>query len=140
MFFETGYILQQCALANNIEHFKMVLESVSCTEDDLLYTDVETGGFSIALFSNLLHRFVNLISLDFHDYFVSALVIYLEYTKPNHIFHMLPKFIAKISQLFTKNSFFRRSDHKSKPLQIYQITKTFNIRQGSFKSMVQPSY
>ena len=43
MFFETGYILQQCALANNIEHFKMVLESVSCTEEDLLYTDVETG-------------------------------------------------------------------------------------------------
>jgi hypothetical protein len=59
MFRETGYILQQvcshlasaafiqlmchfqsqCALANNGEHFKMVLESVSCSEEDLLYTD-----------------------------------------------------------------------------------------------------
>ena len=43
MFFETGYILQQCALANNTQHFKLVLESPSCTEEDLLYTDVETG-------------------------------------------------------------------------------------------------
>ena len=43
MFVETGYILQQCALANNIDHFKMVLESVSCTEEDLLYVDPETG-------------------------------------------------------------------------------------------------
>ena len=43
MFFETGYILQQCALANNAEHFKMVLESVSCSEEDLLYVDPETG-------------------------------------------------------------------------------------------------
>ena len=33
----------QCALANNVEHFKMVLESVSCTEEDLLFTDAETG-------------------------------------------------------------------------------------------------
>ena len=44
MFFETGYILQQCALANNTDHFKMVLESVSCSEEDLLYVDPETGG------------------------------------------------------------------------------------------------
>ena len=43
MFSETGYILQQCALANNSEHFKMVLESVSCTAEDLLYVDPETG-------------------------------------------------------------------------------------------------
>ena len=43
MFLETGYILQQCALANNTEHFKMVLESVSCSEEDLLYVDPETG-------------------------------------------------------------------------------------------------
>ena len=43
MFFETGYILQQCALANNTDHFKMVLESVSCSEEDLLYVDPETG-------------------------------------------------------------------------------------------------
>jgi hypothetical protein len=27
LFNETGYILQQCALANNISHFKMVMES-----------------------------------------------------------------------------------------------------------------
>ena len=43
MFSETGYILQQCALANNSEHFKMVLDSVSCTAEDLLYVDSETG-------------------------------------------------------------------------------------------------
>ena len=46
MFSETGYILQQCALANNAEHFKMVLESVSCSEEDLLYVDPETGNFN----------------------------------------------------------------------------------------------
>ena len=43
MFVETGYILQQCALANNTEHFKMVLESVSCSEEDLFFADPETG-------------------------------------------------------------------------------------------------
>ena len=43
MFSETGYILQQCALANNSEHFKMVLDSVSCSPEDLLYVDSETG-------------------------------------------------------------------------------------------------
>ena len=36
-------LISQCALANNVEHFKMVLESVSCTEEDLLFTDAETG-------------------------------------------------------------------------------------------------
>jgi len=56
MFFETGYILQQCALANNIEHFKMVLESVSCTEDDLLYTDVETGDNPVMIAAKLRHK------------------------------------------------------------------------------------
>ena len=40
---KTGYILQQCALANNIAHFKMVMDSVSCTDEDLLYQDAETG-------------------------------------------------------------------------------------------------
>ena len=49
MFLETGYILQQCALANNKEHFKMVLESVSCSEEDLLYVDPETGEFSLTI-------------------------------------------------------------------------------------------
>ena len=43
LFFKTGYILQQCALANNIAHFKMVMESVSCTDEDLNYQDPETG-------------------------------------------------------------------------------------------------
>ena len=43
LFFKTGYILQQCALANNISHFKMVMESVSCTDEDLNYQDPETG-------------------------------------------------------------------------------------------------
>jgi len=56
MFFETGYILQQCALANNIEHFKMVLESVSCTEEDLLYTDVETGDNPVMIAAKLRHK------------------------------------------------------------------------------------
>jgi len=56
MFFETGYILQQCALANNIDHFKMVLESVSCTEEDLLYTDVETGDNPVMIAAKLRHK------------------------------------------------------------------------------------
>ena len=43
LFFETGYILQQCALTNNIAHFKMVMESVSCTDKDLIYEDAATG-------------------------------------------------------------------------------------------------
>ena len=41
--------ISQCALANNVEHFKMVLESVSCTEEDLLFTDAETGSFVTSL-------------------------------------------------------------------------------------------
>ena len=45
--FLIGYILQQCALANNIQHFKMVMESVSYKEEDLMYTDPETGIFVI---------------------------------------------------------------------------------------------
>ena len=45
MFCETGYILQQCALANNSEHFKLVFESVSCPPEDLNYVDSETGEF-----------------------------------------------------------------------------------------------
>ena len=53
LFFKTGYILQQCALANNIAHFKMVMESVSCTDEDLNYQDPETGDF---LFRYLLAR------------------------------------------------------------------------------------
>ena len=58
MFFETGYILQQCALANNTDHFKMVLESVSCSEEDLLYVDPETGGLCcpIVFTSSIKHR------------------------------------------------------------------------------------
>merc|ERR1719458_44007 len=56
MFHQTGYILQQCALANNVEHFKMVLESVSCTEDDLLYTDVETGDNPVMIAAKLRHK------------------------------------------------------------------------------------
>jgi len=56
MFFETGYILQQCALANNAEHFKMVLESVSCSEEDLLYVDPETGDNPVMIAAKLRHK------------------------------------------------------------------------------------
>ena len=47
LFTETGYILQQCALANNVSHFKMVLESPSCTEVDFKYQDTETGEYHV---------------------------------------------------------------------------------------------
>merc|ERR1719225_1975071 len=56
MFHQTGYILQQCALANNVEHFKMVLESVSCTEEDLLFTDAETGDNPVMIAAKLRHK------------------------------------------------------------------------------------
>jgi len=56
LFNETGYILQQCALANNISHFKMVMESVSCTEEDLLYQDVETGDNPVMIAAKLRHN------------------------------------------------------------------------------------
>jgi len=56
LFFETGYILQQCALANNINHFKMVMESVSCSNDDLLYQDAETGDNPVMIAAKLRHK------------------------------------------------------------------------------------
>ncbi len=40
LFNETGYILQQCALANNISHFKMVMES----GEKLLYKMIMESG------------------------------------------------------------------------------------------------
>ena len=64
MFSETGYILQQCALANNSQHFKMVLDSVSCTAEDLLYVDSETGEeYSFSLNSNNKASLVFIVSL-----------------------------------------------------------------------------
>jgi len=56
LFFETGYILQQCALANNIAHFKMVMDSVSCTDEDLLYQDAETGDNPVMIAGKLRHK------------------------------------------------------------------------------------
>jgi len=56
LYSETGYILQQCALANNIDHFKMVMDSVSCTEEDLLYQDSETGDNPVMIAAKLRHK------------------------------------------------------------------------------------
>ncbi|XP_023333011.1 uncharacterized protein LOC111704873 [Eurytemora carolleeae] len=56
LFFKTGYILQQCALANNIAHFKMVMESVSCTDEDLNYQDPETGDNPVMIAAKLRHK------------------------------------------------------------------------------------
>lgn len=56
LFTETGYILQQCALSNNTQHFKLVLESPSCTEMDLMYRDSETGDNPVMIAAKLRHK------------------------------------------------------------------------------------
>jgi len=56
LFHETGYILQQCALANNIQHFKMVMHSVSYKEEDLLFQDPDTGDNPVMIAAQLRHK------------------------------------------------------------------------------------
>ena len=44
LFFNPGFVLQQCAYINNSLHFSKIIENPNVTEEDVGYTDDDSGG------------------------------------------------------------------------------------------------
>ena len=51
-----GYRLQQCAYANNAQHFGSIIDNPDLSEDDLLYREEETGDSPIMIAAKLRHK------------------------------------------------------------------------------------
>lgn len=51
-----GYVLQQCAFANNLTHFSKIIENPAVTETDLCYPEEKTGNNPIMIAAKLRHK------------------------------------------------------------------------------------
>lgn len=51
-----GFILQQCAYVNNVDHFSRIIENPHVTEEDVQYRDEKSGDNPIMIAAKLRHK------------------------------------------------------------------------------------
>lgn len=51
-----GFVLQQCAIVNNLPHFSRIIENPNVTEEDVHYRDEDSGDNPIMIAAKLRHK------------------------------------------------------------------------------------